>query len=684
MVDKEGKGLRVPHRLSFPISLFLIIIMQKILLILLVFFLLPNIAYARVPNDPYQDQWGFVDTKAYEAWDKATGSRDVVVAIIDSGFDTFHPDFRGNVWKNIDEIPDNGIDDDENNYIDDVWGWDFSPRDFNNDGIYSDSEAAGNNDPRPNVSKRKNITDELHHGTIVAGIIGAVGNNGRDGTGINWAVRMMNLKAVNTDIINEQAPLIEAIYYAVDNGADVINLSLVGSREIKIRDAIKYAYDHGVVVVAAAGNTRVALNISPLDPVCADKDEGVQRVLGVSAIGQDHFLAPFSNTGSSCIDITAPGEDIESTLRYAPRYGLKKSFGGPFQGTSFSAPYVSGAAALIKSIQPTWGAKEIYSAILKNVHRTPPNDVAAYENLYGAGLLQIDKAVEYALAQTASTHPIQSIITVDTKKGRISTQSVNGKSVETRNELAVKSIDYVTASKKGFFTYRQVNAGVGEVVVYNKNWEMKSHFGVPSRGIQSIVSGNVYGNGEDEIILAPTYADTTGFRIYSLSGELLDTYLVKAPHNGVGLGLLDGVKKNEILTLYSQGEGTVLNHLDTNFESVRSIRVPEISGVGSVSAGDIDGDGLQEYIVGSDVGNPPFLMYFNNDGRLLRKFSAYQGDYNGGIPLVVGDFDSDGKDDVITSRNDGLEQVRVWNRRSKKISRWEVNDRVEFILSVYK
>src|SRR3989339_2066424 len=147
----------------------------------------PMVVLAKVPNDPYFSQWSFEDTGVYKAWDYGTGSRDVVVAIIDNGFDTFHPDLIDNVWKNENEISQNGIDDDKNGYIDDYYGWNF---------------LENNNDPRPNVS---NLTEDekkagvFNHATIVAGIIGAKGNNGLDGAGINWEVRLMNLKILGNN-----------------------------------------------------------------------------------------------------------------------------------------------------------------------------------------------------------------------------------------------------------------------------------------------------------------------------------------------------------------------------------------------------------------------------------------------------------------------------------------------------
>src|SRR3989338_5107950 len=156
----------------------------------------PVFVYARIPNDPFAKQWGYEETGAYRAWDNAIGSRDVVVAIIDNGFDQLHPDLRENAWKNEDEIAGNLIDDDKNGYVDDVWGWNFVVEDANGDGDIDEEEERGNNDPRPDADGLSPDAADgtIHHGTMVAGIIGAYGNNKTDGAGVNWRARRMKVK----------------------------------------------------------------------------------------------------------------------------------------------------------------------------------------------------------------------------------------------------------------------------------------------------------------------------------------------------------------------------------------------------------------------------------------------------------------------------------------------------------
>ena len=654
--------------------------------LIIVLFLTPNIVFARLPNDPLVEQWSYKDAKVYEAWGLATGSRDVVVAVIDNGFDTFHPDIYPNAWRNEAEIADNGEDDDKNGYRDDVWGWDFSGYDANHDGVFTDEELAGNNDPRPWVAGRQNINDDIHHGTLVAGIIGAVGDNNQLGAGVNWRVRLMNLKVLEVSGVGDLVPVTRAIYYAVDNGADVINISLVGDVDSGVKEAVKYAYDNGVVVIAASGNDRIALNHSPVYPVCADAGEAEEWVLGVTAIDEDHYLAPFSNTGSSCIDLTAPGVNVSSTMRYAPRYGLDKKYGDRWQGTSFAAPLVSAAAALIKSVQPGWGPKEIYEAILSTAHRTPPDDVAAYEEVYGAGLLQIGPAVDYALARVASGHALAAFLAVDIEYGDYE-QNLAGQNTMTsffRKELA--GIDDVDSFAGGFATVKRLNSSSAEVNIFDENWQKTESWPVSARGKLDIEAGDVSGDGQIDIILAPKEFGKNLFQIFTRAGTELKKLDLNQAHRGVGLGLIGGEGEiSGILALYNDGQGTRLEHYDFALRVERRIELSFFKNNGSAAAGDIDGDGRQEYIVGAGAGDTPYIAYYNADGSLKRKFYGYATDYLGGLQIYAGDYDRDGKDDVLAASRGKNGEVIIWNNRSRRINSWNFVSRGEMrLLPIYR
>ena len=311
---------------------------------------LPGVILAQVPTDPeYLKQKSMYDIiKVPDAWEYTTGSKDVIVAVIDVGVDIENPDLKDNIWVNKFEIPNNNKDDDNNGFIDDVNGWNF---------------VKDNNSVRPSVDDDWLSNGVANHGTIVSGLIGAKANNDESGTGINWDVKIMPIVAIDVTGGGSYSQIVSAINYAVNNGANVINLSMTSDYDSKLlKDAVYNAYKKGVVVVAAGGNNLQDLSISPVYPICSDASSTKNWVLGVGAMTNTRYSTVFSNYGK-CIDLYAPGELIYSTERWAPLYNFPNKFGGPWQGTSFASPLVSGAAALVKAIRPDWTADKIIKAL---------------------------------------------------------------------------------------------------------------------------------------------------------------------------------------------------------------------------------------------------------------------------------------------------------------------------------
>jgi hypothetical protein len=650
--------------------------MKKIILIALLF-LFPLSVSARKPNDPLVEQWAFEDTGAYEAWDLATGSKDVVVAIIDNGFDTFHPDLYENVWVNPGEIRGNGIDDDDNGYIDDIWGWDFVPEDTNGNNIIDAIEYLGNNDPRPDVTNLSDAelhTGSMHHGTSVAGIIGAKGNNEVDGAGINWDVSMMNLRVISGDGVGTIQYLPSAIMYAVDNGADVINISLVGMDTIQdIEDSINYAYDNGVVVVAAAGNNSVNLNDVPFHPVCSDADSEVEKVIGVSSINKKHYRSLFSNLGTDCIDITAPGEGLSSALRFSPKDGLTERYGDGLSGTSFAAPLVAGAAALVKSVQPTWGASEIIDAILTNIHQTPPWDEHEYAQVYGAGLLQVQKVIKFALAQKNAFHKVENIRAIDTISGVSTNQNEEDAQTKLKESSSVTS--YAIDGVKKFASVSQKSRNSSEVVLYDADWKVESSWSVPSLGPLQIQVGKARNIAETSVVLSPQYATTHAFRIFSLSGEEL--HIEKTAKHAGSYSTLVGIgdEKKQIASVFKTVDGVMLHTYDVvGKENLRNkVLLPFLNNRGVVGSGDVDGNGFQDIVIGGGEGETPWLAIYDPSANVLtRKFWAVDPGYRGGLALEVGDFNKDGADDMIVSKAKDARDASVFNHRAKRLLEWQI------------
>ena len=282
----------------------------------------------RTPNDPlFFRQWGLqnttvadADISAVEAWSQATGSESVVIAVIDTGVDYTHPDLAANMWVNTGEIPDNLIDDDGNGYIDDVHGWDFS--------TFDTLLGLPANDPM----------DYNGHGTHVAGIIGAVGNNSVGVAGVNWKVRIMPVSFLGYFGMGFTSDAILALEYAWQNGARISNNSWGGGAFSQaLLDAIEIAGAHGHLFVAAAGNEATDNDTTPHYPSSYD----TPYVVAVAASDMHDQLADFSCYGASSVDLAAPGAGILSTWPNSQYASL--------DGTSMATPFVSGAAALLLS-----------------------------------------------------------------------------------------------------------------------------------------------------------------------------------------------------------------------------------------------------------------------------------------------------------------------------------------------
>lgn len=274
----------------------------------------PNYLYGpqQMPDDPeFALQWHLnntgqvvngrsgkpgADIDAAGAWAVTTGSREIVIAVIDSGVAIDHPDLAANIWTNPFEIPGNLEDDDGNGYVDDVHGWDFvnddnNPSDYSRD-LYGDG-----------------------HGTHVAAIIAAVGNNARGIAGVMWEARIMPLQIF--DLFEDSAfnatsgNIIRAVAYAVDNGARIINCSFGGPAFSRSQyEIFSYADEKGVLVVAAAGNDGTDNDINPTYPAGYD----LANIISVAATDETDTLARYSSYGSRSVHVAAPGGGSISTI----------------------------------------------------------------------------------------------------------------------------------------------------------------------------------------------------------------------------------------------------------------------------------------------------------------------------------------------------------------------------------
>jgi len=373
-------------------------------MMLLLALLIPTVAQALTvtPNDPHFDTQYYIGmTQVDQAWGYSVGSPDVVIAVIDSGVDLDHPDLKDNIWINQDEIADNGRDDDNNGYIDDVYGWNF---------------VDNNNDPNPQFKNYS--TEGVSHGTLVAGVIAGSGNNGLGIAGISWRSKIMALRALNSIGEGYTGDAAQAIRYAVKEGADIINLSFVGrSNTTELQEAIKYAYQQGIVIVAAVGNDALGtlstsdggdLDTVPVYPACY-RDTQDDWVIGVGAVDKNKSKADFSNFGLTCLDINAPGVDMVSTQTMNPKLGepFNAAYSGLWNGTSFAAPQVSGLAALIKSFNGNYSNKQIAAIIADTADSLDAQNPDLALKM-GAGLINSRRALKAAApANFAPQDPIE-------------------------------------------------------------------------------------------------------------------------------------------------------------------------------------------------------------------------------------------------------------------------------------
>ncbi len=293
------------------------------------------------PNDPgFSLLWGMDEIAAPSAWDLTTGSEDVVVFVIDSGGEYTHQDLQANRWENPGEIPGDGIDNDGNGYVDDVYGID-----------------ACNNDSDP--------MDDHSHGTHVSGTIGAVGNNGVGVAGVNWHVKIGWAKFLNSVGSGSVSDAIECLEYVLDLKNRGINVVATnnswggGAFSQALLDAIAANREAGVLFIAAAGNSSTDNDSSPQYP-SSYRDPGI---ISVASTTSSNDLSSFSCYGHRSVDLGAPGSLVYSTV-LGNGYDYKS-------GTSMAAPHVTGAIALLAAYDPTLDWRGLRNQVLSSGDNVP-------------------------------------------------------------------------------------------------------------------------------------------------------------------------------------------------------------------------------------------------------------------------------------------------------------------------
>ena len=564
------------------------------------------------PNDPeYLKQWYLESIRARDAWSaeltiKTTRqfNRESIIAILDTGVYLDHPDLKDNIWINMGEVPGDSIDNDRNGFIDDVNGWDFL-----ND----------NNDPNPKFDSGY-MKDAVNHGTIVAGIAGAGGNNSVGIAGISWKVKIMPLRVLNSSGDGDVYDVYRAVNYAIKNKANVINMSFVGDDESALlHDIIKKAYDSGILVVVAAGNTdpdQIGKNLqnTRMYPVCTDVGSDENFVIGVASLGKAGTRSGFSNYGDDCVDISAPGEGFYGTQSYnSSIQDFSSYYGGYWSGTSLSAPLVSGTLALVKSVRPDLNNEQLVEALLKGADKID-------EEGLGAGKLNIYNSLTYAMQYKIG------------EPGR-------------------KSTSHLVIAGLGFESFPQIKVLKDDFSVFKSFFA----YGPTFKGSVNVATGDVDGDGVADIVTGAGMKGGPHIRVMDIDGHVKSQFFAFDSKSSTGvniaLGDIDGDKIDEIITAPGKKQKPIIRIYKYNGTLLGSFLAYSENFLGgvNVAAGDTNGDGKDDIVTGAGQGGGPHVRIFNGAGELLGQFFAFNRESRSGIRVAVGDINQDIFDEIIVA-----------------------------------
>ena len=624
----------------------------------------PNVAYAEpdyivtaaaiTPNDPYygssgswgqayQDMWGLHKIRSGEAWETTQGSSDVIVAVSDTGLDLSHPDIQANLWTNPSESSYNGIDDDNNSFVDDRHGWNF---------------AYGNNNP----------SDDHGHGTHVSGTIAAATNNGIGVSGISWNAKIMALKFLNNGGSGSTANGAASIIYATDNGAKIVNCSWGStSRSQTLEDAINYAFSRGVVVVAAAGNS--------------DSDAGwyfpagYDNVITVAATGQNDAKASFSNYGRS-VEVSAPGVEILSLRAGSTDMYLDGSHvvGTKYyraSGTSMAAPHISGLAALLLSQNPAWSNVQVMAQIVGSTDPIGDPDL-------GSGRINALSALTQSALNPRVVYLGHSI---DDASGNADGRLDSGESanlvVSIKNQTAPANLTLILTSSDPYVTVSSASADLGSV----GSWGSASNTAAPF-----VVTVSPEAPALHQVTFTITITMSADGGSYSNSFSFQERVSALVPgwpvQTGdtafapIALADMDGDGVDEVVT-YSdriyvwKGDGTLL-------PGWPQVLPPIMAGDVPIMVGDLEGDGSPEIVLlgvdqvfawaadGSAKPGFPIVLPIIPATETISEL------YPGFLGGTLADFDGDGKLE-IAAPSYWQGKVYMWRHDGTAVPGWPIS-----------
>jgi subtilisin family serine protease len=439
--------------------------------------------FADVPNLG-GNNWGADLVKAPEVWAQGYTGKGVVVAVVDTGVDYNHEDLRNNIWTNAKEIADNGIDDDGNGYIDDNYGWNFN-------------------------DKNNNTLDKNGHGTHVSGTI-AGENNNYGVTGIAYDAKIMPVKVLNDSGSGSYSSISKGIRYAVDNGANVINLSLGGaSSNRSLESAIDYASSKGVIVVMAAGNDGESL---PDYPARYAYKSGI----AVGAVDKNNNMPDFSNrSGTDEIAyVTAPGVKVYSSVpnnQYAT-----------YNGTSMATPHVAGVVALMLSANSSLTDAQVRQIVTETAGNSTQTTSSSL-NISNVSSLAKQVIADTAIDDTQATISSFNISNVSS----LAKQVVSGDNLLT---IGAQTANYLTSQTVSSFNSYDVSSLIGQGITETTKYLAPES--IASFNNTSV--GSLIGEGITETTkyLAPERLTSFNTNVSSLIGEeITETTKYLTPEN---------------------------------------------------------------------------------------------------------------------------------------------------------
>jgi hypothetical protein len=406
------------------------------------------------PNDPLtSSNWALAKINAPAAWNVATGNGQTVVAVIDGGFGLNHEDLASRWYQSGGESgmtqagercwtgtpadkKSNSCDDDDNGYVDDWRGWSFVDGDNNPQAGLTSSTGSG-----------------VSHATEVSGLIGAETNNGLGMAALDWNTKIMPLQALDDDGSGYTSDVTAAVYYAVDNGAKVINLSLGAyGNDPYMEAAVDYATAHNVVVVAAAGNCGDGVG-AECDGVPAGTvafPAAYPDVIAVGAITSTDQRPSFGSFGTA-LDVSAPGFDVPLSTAWSADNDTSL-YATHLFGTSFASPMVASLAALIKSIRPSTSINDVTAIIDATANKPTSMGSLAYSPQFGHGIINAGTALSIVSLLNGTPANVPSLLQAGTNLSEHTMSSgtpmTSGCQVAAGTACTVQMTDSITGYKR--------------------------------------------------------------------------------------------------------------------------------------------------------------------------------------------------------------------------------------------